>query len=369
MKSRAMVLTAFKQPLALEEIEIPALKEGEILVRMEASGVCGSDVHMWQGEDPRTPLPIILGHEGVGRIAAMNGPHSTVEGDPVKEGDRILWNRGVTCGHCYACKVLLAPWLCESRKVYGINRSRADAPYLNGCYSEYMILSPGTDLFLVEEAVDPAVLVSASCSGATAANAFDAVKINPGDTVAIQGPGPLGVYGVAYAKKMGAKQIAVIGGSPQRLELCREFGATHLLNRREKTAAERLEVIRELTHGRGADVVFEAAGSRGAARETLDLARPGGSCILAGYAQPVGAEEVDFYSQVVKKHLTIQGVWVSDTRHTRQAMELVLEQPERFAKLITHRFPLEEANRALEAMQKKEALKAVLTFESRRQEK
>ena len=99
------------------------------------------------------------------------------------------------------------------------------------------------------------------------------------------------------------------------------------------------------------------------------LARSGGSCILAGYAQPVGAEEVDFYSQVVKKHLTIQGVWVSDTRHTRQAMELVLEQPERFAKLITHRFPLEEANRALEAMQKKEALKAVLTFESRRQEK
>lgn len=362
MKSRAMVLTAFKQPLVMEEIEVPVLKEGEILVELEASGICGSDVHMWQGEDPRTPLPIILGHEGVGRIAAMNGPHATVEGDPVKEGDRILWNRGVTCGHCYACKVLLMPWLCESRKVYGINRSRAEAPYLNGCYSEYLILSPGTDLFRVDEKTDPAILVSASCSGATAANAFDTVKINPGDTVVIQGPGPLGVYGVAYAKKMGAKNIAVIGGSPQRLELCKEFGATHLINRRELNAEQRLEVVRTLTHGRGADMVLEAAGARGAAQEVLNLARPGGSCVLTGYAHPVGTEEIDFYSQVVKKHLNIQGIWVSDTRHTRQAMELVLEQPEQFTKLITHRFPLEKANSALEAMHTKEALKAVLTF-------
>lgn len=363
MKSKAMVLTEFKKPLVLEEIEIPALSEGEILIRLEASGICGSDVHMWQGEDPRTPLPIILGHEGIGRVAAMNGSHQTVEGDPVKEGDRILWNRGVSCGRCYACKILLMPWLCENRKVYGINRSRLEKPHLNGCYSEYLILSPGTDLFLVKENVDPAVLVSASCSGATAANAFDAAKINPGDTVVVQGPGPLGVFSVAYAKKMGAKNIAVIGGSPQRLELCKEFGATHLINRHEKNAKERLEEVRALTHGRGADIVLEAAGSRGAAQECLNLARNGGLCLMTGYAQPVGSEEIDFYSQVVRKHLTIQGVWVSDTRHTRQSMELVLSQPNLFAKLISHRFKLVEANDALEVMQKREALKAVLTFE------
>ena len=363
MKSKAMVLTAFKKPLVYEEIEIPALCDGEVLVKLEASGICGSDVHMWQGEDPRTPLPIILGHEGVGRIVSMKGEHRTVEGDPVKEGDRILWNRGVTCGHCYACKVLLMPWLCQNRKVYGINRSRGEAPYLNGCYSEYLILSPGTDLFLVPDSVDPSILVSASCSGATAANAFDTVKINPGDTVVVQGPGPLGVYGVAYAKKMGAKQITVIGGSPSRLALCKEFGATHLINRRETSAEERLELVRGLTHGRGADVVLEAAGAKGAASECLDLARPGGSCVLTGYAQPVGREEIDFYSQVVRKHLNIQGIWVSDTRHTLQAMELVLGAPELFGKLITHRFALEDANEALEVMQKKEALKAVLVFD------
>lgn len=362
MKAQAMVLRAFKQPLVPEAIEIPMLRPGEILVKLEASGICGSDVHMWQGEDPRTPRPIILGHEGVGRIAAMNGAHTTVEGDPVHEGDRILWNRGVTCGECFACKVLLMPWLCESRKVYGINRSREEAPYLNGCYSEYLILAPHTDLFLVEETVDPAILVSASCSGATAANAFDSVKINPGDTVVIQGPGPLGVFGAAFARNAGAEQVVVIGGSEERLALLREFGATHTINRRAYNADERLSFVRSLTHGRGADVVLEAAGSRGTAQESLNLVRPGGTCLMTGYAQPVGTEEIDFYSQVVRKHVTVRGIWVSDTRHTRQAIRLVLSQQEQFGKLITHRFALAEANEALEAMKARKALKAVLEF-------
>ena len=83
---------------------------------------------------------------------------------------------------------------------------------------------------------------------------------------------------------------------------------------------------------------------------------------MTGSAQPVGAEEIDFYSQVVRKHVTVKGVWVSDTRHTRHAMRLVLSQPEQFGKLITHRFPLARANEALETMKARQALKAVLEF-------
>ena len=362
MKSRAMVLTAFSKPLSPQENEIPALKEGEILVKMEASGICGSDVHMWEGEDSRTPLPIILGHEGVGRVAAQNGAHHTVLGQPVKEGDRIVWNRGVTCGKCYACRVLLEPWLCENRSVYGINIPADRAPFLNGCYSEYIILSPQTDLFLAPEGVDPAVLVSAGCSGATTANAFDAVKINPGDTVVILGPGPLGVYAAAFAKNAGAKQIVVIGGSEARLSLCREFGATQVINRRVLSEDERLEAVKALTNGRGADLVVEAAGTNGVARETMNLARAGGTCVMTGYAQPAGTEEIDFFRQVVRKHITVKGIWVSDARHTLQAMELVAANPALFAKLVTHRFPLEQADEALRVMKTKEALKSVLIF-------
>ena len=95
MKSKAMVLTGFRQPLEMQEFEIPALKEGQILIKLDAIGVCGSDVHMWKGEDPRTPLPIILGHEGVGTIVDMHGPKNSIYGEALKEGDRILWHRGM----------------------------------------------------------------------------------------------------------------------------------------------------------------------------------------------------------------------------------------------------------------------------------
>lgn len=89
MKTKAMVLEKFNQPLVLREFELPALQSGEVLIRMEAAGVCGSDVHMLRGEDPRTPLPIILGHEGVGRVLEVKGEKRTIDGDVLKSGDLI----------------------------------------------------------------------------------------------------------------------------------------------------------------------------------------------------------------------------------------------------------------------------------------
>jgi threonine dehydrogenase-like Zn-dependent dehydrogenase len=360
LKSRAMVLTGFKKPLEVSEIEIPLLEEGQVLVKINAAGVCGSDVHMWKGEDPRTPLPIILGHEGIGTIADIKGKRECVGGGSLKIGDLVLWNRGITCGRCFACKVLNDPSLCQNRKVYGINRSCNIAPYLNGCYEEYVILTADTDIFKVKEKVDPAILVSASCSGATIAHAFDIVKSSVGDTVLIQGPGPLGVYAVAFARSLGASEIIVIGGSTGRLELCKEFGATVTLNRKETTAEERKEQVMNLTHGRGVDLVIEAVGSKGVVEEGIKLLRTGGTYLSTGYAQAAGVEQVDFYLDIVRKNVKIQGVWVSDTRHTYQAMHLVLNNKELFSKMITHRFPLEQANEALAVMDSRDALKAVL---------
>lgn len=96
MKTRAMVLEAFHAPLRMRELEIPALEASEVLVRIDAAGVCGSDVHMWKGEDERTPLPIVLGHEGVGTVVDVKGRKEYVTGEAVKIEDPILWNRGVS---------------------------------------------------------------------------------------------------------------------------------------------------------------------------------------------------------------------------------------------------------------------------------
>ncbi|AOY74524.1 zinc-binding dehydrogenase [Clostridium formicaceticum] len=360
MKSKAMVLKEFMKPLEMEEFEIAPLEAGEVLIKIEAAGVCGSDVHMWKGEDPRTPLPIILGHEGVGRIQEIKGKKQTVYGEDLQVGDLVIWNRGVTCGQCFACKILKDPSLCKNRKVYGINQSSAVFPYLNGCYSEYIILNSNTDIFKVEDTVDPALLVSASCSGATIAHAFDMISSVLGDTVVIQGPGPLGVYAVAFAKSMGASEIIVIGGSKERLDLCTYFGATLVLDRHETNIQERNQMIMEKTRGIGADLVVEAVGTRGVAEEGLKLLRSGGTYLSTGYAQPAGEESIDFYRDIVSKNITVHGVWVSDTKHTKMAIDIVMKNKEHFAKLISHRFSLEEANQAIASMNAREALKAVL---------
>jgi len=363
VKSRVMVLKTFNEPLVLQEVDIPSLEHGQILVKLQASGVCGSDVHMIQGEDTRIPLPVILGHEGVGKIEDMKGSIRSVDGCKLNPGDNIIWNRGITCGKCYYCTVLKEPSLCDCRLVYGINISSSEKPYLNGCYAEYIILRPETDIFTIPGSIDPAVLVSASCSGATIAHAFDMISENlNGRTVVIQGPGPLGCYAAAFADRFGASQIIVIGGTASRLELCREFGAAYILNRHETTLEERISFIMENTNGRGADLVVEAAGTRGAAEEGIQLLRKGGIYLSTGYAQPVGKEQIDFYRDIVNKNIRIQGVWVSGKRHLKQAIDLVTENAKIFAKLITHKYSLEQANEALSVMKEKKALKAVLTF-------
>jgi len=359
-KTLAMVLGDFNKPLIPEEIEIPGLRENEVLVRIKAAGVCGSDVHMWKGQDPRVVLPMILGHEGVGEVVEINGDVKYVNGEVLKTGDMILWNRGISCGHCYYCAVLNEPSLCPNRKVYGINIPRNEYPYLNGCYSEYIIIRSGMDIFKVPEKVDPAILVSASCSGATTAHGFDMAKPNVGDVVLIQGPGPIGIFSVAFAKASGAREIIVIGGSESRLNLCKEFGATMTINRRKFNEKQRKDMIMDLTNNRGVDFAVEAAGYPEALREGLDLIRAGGTYLSIGFGQPMGNMEFDGYKDLVHKNLKMQGVWVSSTRHTHQAMNLVLSNKKLFEKMITHRFDLKDANKAMDVMDNKEAVKAVL---------
>lgn len=360
MKTKSMVLERFNAPLVMRELDIPALHDSEVLVRIDAAGVCGSDVHMWKGEDERTPLPIVLGHEGVGTVVEVKAQKEYVTGEPMKTGDRVLWNRGVSCNGCYYCAVLNQPWLCATRKVYGINRPLSERPGLNGCYAEHIVLAASTDIFKIDQETDPAILVSASCSGATVAHAFDEHPLPPGSNVVIQGPGPLGVYAVAFAGHLGADEIMVTGGSENRLQLCKDFGATVLLNRHTTSVEERKDVVLDRTAGRGADVVVEATGDPSAVHEGLAMLRPGGTYLSIGFSQPPGNCNVDFFQDLVRRNVKIQGVWVSGTRHTYHALKLIERQKELFGTMITHRFRLTEANEALSVMMSREALKAVL---------
>jgi 2-desacetyl-2-hydroxyethyl bacteriochlorophyllide A dehydrogenase len=354
MKMKAAILREFNQPLVIEERELASLKDREVLVRITASGVCGSDVHMWKGKDPRTPLPLILGHEGVGVVEDIEGEKEDILGKRLHPGDFIIWDRGVTCGSCYFCLVKKEPSLCPDRKVYGIIR--------DGSYATHLILLKETRIIKVEEKIDPAVLAPASCSGATTAHTIELCNISEGDTAIIQGPGPMGIFALAFARERGADKIMVIGTEEdkERLKLCLEFGATKTLNINETSFDERLSYIKKKTNGRGADVVIDCTGSPYAIEEGLKMTAAGGIYTLPGVATPIGDIPINFYEDIARKNVRIQGVWVSDTAHLYQALKLVLSRKYPFEKLITHRFKLEEATEALKIVDARKAMKAVL---------
>jgi threonine dehydrogenase-like Zn-dependent dehydrogenase len=362
MRRRIAVLTEFNVPLEIREEEIPPLEEGEILIELAASGVCGSDVHMWKGKDPRTPLPLILGHEGIGKVVDVRGHKVDLFGNRIEEGNLIIWDRGVTCNRCYYCAVRKEPSLCPNRQVYGIVR--------HGCYATHLTLLRDTKLIKVERAfssedhdsIDPAILVAAACSGATAAHTVELLPIHPGDVVVVQGPGPLGLFCLAFAIARGACEAIVIGtrADASRLELAKEFGNVKTLVVENTSLESRRAAVMETTQGIGASIVIDCTGTPASFNEGLRLTAPDGTYSIPGIATPVGEVAVSLYEDVARKNVRIQGVWVSDTRHLYEAVRLTLSGRFPLDKLVTHLFPLEQVMEALNVVDSKEAIKAVL---------
>lgn len=361
---KAAVLKAFKAPLEIADYPKPEVGSGEVLVRMTAAGICGSDVHMWLGEDPRTPLPMILGHEGVGVIEEIGGSKFDLYGRELHVGDPVIWDRAVVCGGCWFCSVKQLPNLCRSRWVYGIHKGCSDAPHLNGGYADHILLVANTKIISLADwgDFDPAILVSAGCSGATSANAVELADIRIGDNVLIQGAGPLGLFLVAYARAKGAANVIVIEGVETRMELARRLGADVTLDFGATTPEQRKSAVMDATNGFGADVGFEAVGRPEPVLEGIDLVRRGGAYVSVGTAVPMGTIPIDLYHQIVFKQLRLQGAWTNDTRHIIQALQIVKRNPDVFADMITHRYPLDQANEALQSMAQRKAIKTAIVF-------
>jgi len=360
MMAHAMVLKAFNKPLEMQEFPLPPLKPGEVLVRLAASGVCGSDVHMLRGHDPRTPLPIILGHESIGVVEQTGSPRRDMNGDAVNQGDLIGWDRGVVCDECFFCSLKKKPYLCPNRRVYGISISCKEAPHLKGGYATHMVLDAKTKLLKLPPDAVPEVLVSASCSGATAAHAVEQCGIRQGDTVAVIGTGSLGLFALAFVLNRGATQVVAVDVDEPRLALARLFGANHTLNVRETSPEQRMELVKSITHGRGADVVIDCSGYAPGIKDGMRMCCRGGTYTMPGIAVPVGETPVSFYEEVSIRNLVIRGVWVSDSSHYRQAVELILSKRYPFDRLVNRTFHLEEANEALGATERREVVKAVI---------
>lgn len=365
--SRAACVVAFQKPLEIRDIPIPdAIEPGAILVQTEVASICGSDVHLWQGELgvlSRLQLPIILGHEMVGRVVRL-GPGVTKDttGQPLAEGDRIVWTHA-SCGDCYMCTVTHQPTLCPNRRMYMFTNCE-QPPYLLGGFSEYGYVLPTSGRIKVPDEVPSELASAASCALRTVVHGFDRLgRIEDRETVVVQGAGPLGLYAAAMAIGAGAHQVIVIGAPTKRLEVAKKWGASHTINIDEvPEARERRHMIRDLTARRGADIVIEVSGGTTAFPEGIDMVRRGGRYLVIGQ---VGNQQVHIAPRlVVEKQLTILGVMSGDTDHYYKALQFLQHNRDRFSfeDMLSNRYALAQINDALESMRAFREVKPVVVM-------
>lgn len=362
--SRAAVLRGFKQPVAIEDVPVPRdIEPGALLVKTETCSICGTDVHLWQGAlSLPVDLPVILGHEMVGRVVGFGpGADTDSAGQTLREGDRIVWTH-TACNSCFYCTVARQPTLCVNRRAY-MYENIERPPHLLGGFSEYVYVLPESARFRVPDAVSSPVASMASCAFRSVMNAWSNLgEIERHETVVVQGSGPLGLLACAVASIAGAQRVIVIGAPDARLDLAEAFGATQTISVERTTPEERLGQVRDLTEGRGADVVMEFTGHPGAFNEGLEMARRGGRYLVVGQ---LGEGETTFQpSMIVKRNLRLIGSFSGDARSYWEALRFVERWQERvpFERMISNRFGLDDVNTALGRMKAFQEIKPVIEF-------
>lgn len=368
--SRAVVLEAFGEPLQMHTYDVPAPKDMAALVHVGFAGVCGTDVHLQAGR-LSIPTPVVLGHEAVGRIDALGaGLTHDALGAPLAEGDWVSWLNNIACGRCFYCLVEARPTLCTgSRRIYGINQRADEWPHISGGWSDYIYLQPGTVLVKLPEVASPQEAISLGCAGPTAVHgALDEVRIRPGDTVVVQGSGPVGMAAAMYAELAGARHVVVVGGPAARLETAARLGVgqAHVDIFETTDPAERARIVRaETRRGEGADVVVEATGVPAAVAEAIDYVRPDGQISVVGQYTDHGPTPINPHL-ITRKNLTISGSWGFGARHYIGYVSSLPQLLDRFdlAALVTE-YPLEQAESAVADVKAGSVLKAVLRIGGR----
>ncbi len=357
----SVVMPAPGQPLELREFAEPDLEPGAVLLRTLGSEVCGTDVHLWHGRLAGVPYPIIPGHVSVGEVAALGGTAADVDGRLLAVGDVVTFlDVYGSCGRCWYCTVAHASTRCPSRRVYGITLS-ADEGLLGG-WGEYIYLRPGVHIMTVPPELPWETLLAAGCGLPTALHALERGEIALGDTVVVQGSGPVGLNAAILAQLRGAGKVIVIGGPEMRLDMARRIGADAVIDIAGSDAAGRREAVRDLTGGRGADVTIEATGVAAAVPEGMRLTRDAGRYVVVGQYTDAGPAEFNPHLDLNQKHLDVRGCWGSDAGHVYRALQVMARYHTRFPwkDFISGRYGLDRAQAALEDVAAQRVVKALI---------
>jgi threonine dehydrogenase-like Zn-dependent dehydrogenase len=354
-------------PMELRSFDRPRVEPGAVLLKTLGSEVCGTDTHLWKGQLAGVPYPIIPGHVTVGIVEEVGAPPPAgdrvrdVDGFPVEAGQVVTFlDVYGTCGRCWFCTVGRASTRCPHRKVYGVTMSSDDGMF--GGWSEYVYLRPGVHIVPLPDGLDWRAFLAAGCGMPTALHAMTLGEVAFGDTVVVQGAGPVGLSAAVLAQLRGAGKVIVVGGPDRRLQAARQFGADVVIDIASTTETERLEAIRELTGHRGADVTIEATGVPAAVAEGMRLTRDSGQYVVVGQYTNVGDASFNPHLDLNQKHLAIRGCWGSDVGHVYRSVRVMSRYAPQFpwTELISGEYDLSHTQQALDDVAAQRVVKALI---------
>ena len=364
---KAAILREINRPLLVTDVDIDPPRQGEVMVRMVAGGVCHSDLHAIHG-DLAAPLPVVPGHEGAGIVEKVGpGVRSVVPGDHVL----LLWR--ASCGKCYFCS-RGRPALCDlgsrirwSGKLGdGTARFHWQGQEVNhfggvSSFAEYSVL--------VEEAVikipNDISLVKAALVGCAVMTGVGAVmntaQVEAGSSVAVIGAGGVGLNVIQGAALVGAERIIAVDLLDNKLEYARQFGATHTVNAGRQDVAA---VIRDLTDGRGVDYAFEVIGQPKTIAQALEATRRGGKTVLIGIPATGALVAIAAQPFVLQEKTLIGSLYGTTVPHRDVPMLLGLYAAGRLKldELISREYPLADINEAFAALERGEVARSVIHF-------
>jgi S-(hydroxymethyl)glutathione dehydrogenase/alcohol dehydrogenase len=366
MRFRAAVLHQVDAPLRVQEVEIAALRPGDVLVRVRASGLCHTDLEVMQGS-LAYPLPIVLGHEGAGVVEAVGSDVLSV-----KPGDHVICSWNPSCGRCFYCD-RGQPILCEpftrhqpqGHLLDGTSRLSIDGRKLHhfsvvSSHAEYCVV-PESGAIVVPKEIpfDRACLIG--CGVMTGVGgAARVARIDGGSSVAVIGCGAVGLNAVQGAMLQRADTIIALDRDPARLAMAKLFGATHTVDAGSNDVVAQ---IKALTGGRGADYVIESAGHEQAFRLSPEILRPGGRLVWLGKIN-VDRDVAFRWGALMGEKRIVRSSYggARPRRDFPWLARLYLSGKLRLDELITRRIRLEEINEGFAAMTRGEIVRAVIVF-------
>jgi L-iditol 2-dehydrogenase len=332
--------------IRVEDVECPVCQSGEVLVKVDACAVCGSDMKAAASGNVRIKPPRIMGHEFTGVIVE--------KGDNVKgydAGDRVVMATSISCGECYYCR--------HGHRNLCINLAPMGYSF-DGGMAEYVAISERAILngHLIKtpsqlHAEIAALAEPVSC----AVNSIEQCNVKQGDTVAVIGAGPMGILNACIAREYGASKIIFAELNPQRLKQCEQFHFDRLVNPAEEDLKQ---AIMDETEGYGVDTVVIAAPAAAPQEQALELVRKQGNVMLFA-SLPVGKSMLNIDSRLIHyKELRVLGSSDSTPEHVRKAVEILSSESFPAAAIVTHRLPLDGIEQAFELMRNGESLRVVL---------